>query len=92
MSGIQRVIGGWTCYANWSFLRNRAFEIRIPFNDLNTFLKLEKVVVHPELNEIQIFGTFTPNKISASDITTHGPSCWKSPRRYACDGGTDGTP
>jgi len=85
----RRVIGGWQCNANWSFMADRTFEISIPFQQ--QILRIDKVILRPEFHEIRLFGTFAPNKISDTDIT-NGSSCWKTQRRYASNGGADGTP
>jgi hypothetical protein len=87
---LRRVIGGWQCNANWAFMADRTFEISIPYFH-KEILRIDKVILRPEFSEIRLFGTFAPNKISDTDIT-NGSSCWETQRRYASNGGTDGTP
>jgi hypothetical protein len=70
-------------------MADKSFEISIPFQQ--SILRIDKVVIHPEFSEIRLFGTITPNKMLATDIT-NGTSCWKNERRYESNGGTDGTP
>jgi hypothetical protein len=70
-------------------MKNGTFEISVPYQQ--QILRIDNVILRPEFHEIKIFGTFAPNKISATDIT-NGSYCWKSQRRYASDGGADGTP
>jgi hypothetical protein len=83
----MKTIGGWQCNANWTFMKDGTFEISIPFQRL---LRIDEVVIHPEVQDIRLFGTFTPNNILDTNIT-NGTSCWKTERRYESNGGTDGT-
>ena len=85
---MDKVIGGWTCNANWLFMKDGTFEISVPFQ--REILRIDKTIIRPEFCEILLFGTTAPNKILATDITNGSP-CWKSPRRYASVGGTSGT-
>jgi len=86
----RRAIGGWTCNANWSYFKDGTFEVCVPYFH-KEILRIDKTILRPDFSEIRLFGTFSPNKILPTDIT-NGSSCWETQRRYASNGGTDGTP
>ena len=71
------------CNATWLFFKHQRFVISLPFQRM---LDIESVKINPEYKEIQIIGTFKPNKIFESNIRTDGSTCWKNERRFTSNG------